>query len=244
MAECRNQFDQPLRRIAGFASGNLFHKTPAQQEKQQHGDGFKIHALPCVGSQAVNTRNKGHHNGNGNRRIHADTAVFPVAPCAAVKRQRAVKHNGQHHQKAAPMQDFQIKRLDVAAVKISRQGKHHRLHHTQTGYCQSDDKLFALFLRLSFDFLRIIRRGSITGLADFKQNIRQFDMGAVPHHAAAVSAVIQIHAHYALHAQQLLLNQPHTRGAGNAAQHQHRLTFIPCADLDKIRLHLGQIVQL
>ena len=142
------------------------------------------------------------------------------------------------------MQDFQIKRLDVAAVKISRQGKHHRLHHTQTGYCQSDDKLFALFLRLSFDFLRIIRRGSITGLADFKQNIRQFDMGAVPHHAAAVSAVIQIHAHYALHAQQLLLNQPHTRGAGNAAQHQHRLTFIPCADLDKIRLHLGQIVQL
>ena len=242
MAECRNQFDQPLRRIAGFASGNLFHKTPAQQEKQQHGDGFKIHALPCVGGQAVNTRNKGHHNGNGNRRIHADTAVFPITPCAAVKRQRAVKHNRQHHQKAAPMQDFQIKRLDVAAVKISRQGKHHRLHHTQAGYGQSDDKLLALFLRLHFDFLRIIRRGGITGLADFKQNVRQFYMGAVPHHAAAVGTVIQIHAHYALHAQQLLLNQPHTRGAGNAAQHQHCLALIPCTNLDKISLHFGQIV--
>ena len=31
-------------------------------------------------------------------------------------------------------------------------------------------------------------------------------------------------------------------GAGNAAQHQHRLALIPCADLDKIRLHFGQIV--
>ena len=69
------------------------------------------------------------------------------------------------------MQDFQIKRLDVAAVKISRQGKHHRLLHTQTGHGQSDDKLFALFLRLHFDFLRIIRRGGITGLADFQQNV-------------------------------------------------------------------------
>ncbi|SKN39137.1 Uncharacterised protein [Mycobacteroides abscessus subsp. massiliense] len=140
------------------------------------------------------------------------------------------------------MQDFQIKRLDVAAVKISRQGKHHRLHHAQTGHGQSDDKLFAFLLRLRFDFLRIIRRGGITGLADFQQNVRQFDVGAVPHHAATVGAVIQIHAYYALHAQQLLFNQPHTSGAGNAAQHQHRLALIPCTNLNKICLHFRQIV--
>ena len=243
MAERRDEFHQPLRRISCPAPCDLFHKPPAQQEKQQHGDGFEIHPLPRIDGKAVNARDKGHHDRNRNRRIHADSAVFPIAPCAAVKRQRAVKHDGQYHQKAAPVQDFQKQRLNVAAVKIRRHGKHHRLHHAQTRDRQPDDKLFALFLRLRLDFLRIIRRGGITRFADFQKNVRQRDFALVPHHAAAVRTVIQIHAHHARRPQKLLLNQPYARRASNAAQHQHRLAFIPFPDLDKIRLHFGQIVQ-
>ena len=113
--------------------------------------------------------------------------------------------------KSRPNAGFPNKAARYRRRKNKSAGKHHRLHHTQTGHGQSDDKLFCVPSAPALRFLRIIRRSSITGLADFQQNVRQFDVGAVPHHAAAVGAVIQIHAHYALHAQQLLLNQPRTR---------------------------------
>ena len=86
VAERGDEFHQPFCRIPRPAPCDLFHKPPAQQEKQQHGDGLEIHSLPRIDGKAVNARDKGHHDGNRNRRIHADAAVFPIAPCAAVKR--------------------------------------------------------------------------------------------------------------------------------------------------------------
>ena len=106
MAKRRNQLDQPLGGIACLTSCDLFHKTSAQQEKQQHGDGFEIHPLSRIGRKAVNAGDKGHNDGDGNRRVHTDPAVFQVAQRALIKRNGAVKDNRQHHQETAPMEDL------------------------------------------------------------------------------------------------------------------------------------------
>ncbi|CWT89444.1 Uncharacterised protein [Neisseria meningitidis] len=97
MAKRRNQLHQPLGGIACLTAGNVFHKASAQQEKQQHRDGFEIHPLPRICRKAVNAGDKGHDDGDGNRRIHAGAAVFQVAQRALIKRDGAIEYDGQHH---------------------------------------------------------------------------------------------------------------------------------------------------
>ncbi|CWO20832.1 Uncharacterised protein [Neisseria meningitidis] len=97
VAEGGYQFHQPFGSIACLAPGNVFHKASAQQEKQQHGDGFEIHPLPRIGRKAVNAGDKGHDDGDGNRRIHAGAEVFQVAQRALIKRDGAIEYDGQHH---------------------------------------------------------------------------------------------------------------------------------------------------
>ena len=238
MAKRRNQLDQPFGGIACLTAGDLFHKTSAQQKKQQHGDGFEIHPLPRIGRKAVNAGDKGHDDGDGNRRIHADAAVFQVAQRALIKRNGAIEYDGQHHQEAAPMEDLQEIGFDVAAVKVGRQREHHRLHHPQSGNGKADDVLFAFFLVGGFDFLRVIGCGGVACLPDFQQNVGEADFFVVPYGPAAPGTVIEIDADDAVCTQKLLFDKPNAGGTGNAAQHQHRL-MRTVMGFDKIRLHLG-----
>ena len=243
MAESGDELHQPLRRVARLAPSNLFHKAAAEQEKHQHGNRFEIHALPRIGRQTVNPRGKRHHNRQRNRRIHTDAAVFQIAPRSAVKRLRAVKHGGQRHQKTAPVQYRQVKRFDVAAVKISRHGKHHSLHHRQPRHGKAHYRLLALFLRLHFYLLHVIRSGGIARRLNPQQDVRQSSPVIVPDHAGAVGAVIQIHPHHTVQTQKLLLNQPYAGRAGNAAQHQHGLAFSALSRRHKIGLYFRQVVK-
>ena len=224
MAKCGHQLHQPLGRIARFTPRNLLHIAPGQQEKHKHRQRFEIHALPRIIQKRIKAGDKGENQRNGHGRVHAHAAVFQIAPSAFVKRHGRIKHHRQHHQQSAPMQQRQILRLDIV-VKISGNGKHHGLHHAKPGHGQPDQRLFALFLRLLLEFLRIIRRGGVARVLHAQQNIGKRHAIIVPSHAHAVGTVVQIHAQHAIKPQQLLLDQPHAGGAGDAAEHQHRFAL-------------------
>ena len=114
MAERGNEFDQTFRRVTRLVPCRLLHKPAGQQEKHEHGNAFKIHALPRVADKCGNASHERQQNGDGDRRVHAGAAVAQITQRADKERLGGIKDGGQHHQEAAPMQDGQILRFDVA----------------------------------------------------------------------------------------------------------------------------------
>ena len=88
------------------------------------------------------------------------------------------------------MQNSEKLRLDIV-IQVGRQGKHHGLHHAHPGHGQADDGLFTFFPRRFVCLVRVVRRGRITRLPDFQQNVGEFYPAVVPLDAGLQRAVIQ-----------------------------------------------------
>lgn len=89
----------------------------------------------------------------------------------------------------------------------------------------------------------VIRCGFVARLLDAEQDVGQGHAAAVPCHPRPQGAVVHFGANYAIESQKLLLNQPHTRRASDAAYHQNGFAFVFAGGFDEVVLHIGQVVQ-